>query len=736
MSVRSDDTDVLLLIPPDFFSVSSDTEEQQTSLTKTKQQLLVSDLLSQVNDLEGRICLIENQQIMKSEQMAQNGNLQHLKRFGSADSLNTAYKLNYNLRSLQTTPAKTQTLPSPNKSLKSQPSHSITNLKQNCNNHQNILTSNEYLNQKEKDNQILQEIYNYFKDRESIGGNIGEPEKDADKQGLRICGKENIHLSTAVFNLNKVNALLKQLEETQTEIECKLRLKGLTAPDEYKDEISPPKYSFKDSTNNCQTESKTCKKFLDFNSSSPSKDFETGDVTIDNKACVQNLDLTFGKTSNDSVEVSKTDAEKHLSSDLTDLLSLGKLWGCSNLEDDPKWTEDMRGLRQKYQEEHCRRQHCEDLIQKLQVRLLEEQQKVAVAIRVDQEKDEAISKLMEGWMKLVSYWRILESQRCKLENQLETEREKFESEVSAACQTVKRYETELSKALDLAHGYKEKCEASENEKKTVITSAGKEIESLKNDLKGIKDKLQSERGHVERLEKLLVIKEDSLGQAMTKICDMHNQIRELKKNLKELQAELEVGRLEKDKISEKLKDEKCRVSGLEQSKKILLQANEELKKKEKSLKENVKTVTDQVDKIKVELKEFYQNQVEKIVQEKLKEFQEQLSLAERSLQKEIEEREKTISEMAIKQVQQIVEKHVVEVNLLEEKHKEELELWKASTHRAEEAIAEMQKKLDQYTAQKTEIADKLHTVMEAQWQEALKIITASSPQQCKVRLWA
>lgn len=63
----SDDTDVLLLIPPDFFLVHSDSEdsigpEVQEGYSKSHEfeKLVVNDLISQVNELENRVCVIEN----------------------------------------------------------------------------------------------------------------------------------------------------------------------------------------------------------------------------------------------------------------------------------------------------------------------------------------------------------------------------------------------------------------------------------------------------------------------------------------------------------------------------------------------------------------------------------------------------------------------------------------------------------------------------------------------------
>lgn len=70
----------------------------------------------------------------------------------------------------------------------------------------------------------------------------------------------------------------------------------------------------------------------------------------------------------------------------------------------------------------------------------------------------------------------------------------------------------------------------------------------------------------------------------------------------------------------------------------------------------MKQLTVQSDKMKTELREYYQEQLEVVVHDKLREFQEQLDAAETSLHKELEQREHAITEMASKQIRQISEK--------------------------------------------------------------------------------
>lgn len=81
-------------------------------------------------------------------------------------------------------------------------------------------------------------------------------------------------------------------------------------------------------------------------------------------------------------------------------------------------------------------QHCERLIQQLQIHLLEEQQKLAVAIKVDRRKDEAILQLQDAWSRLVHHWKVLEEQRHNLSNRLLSEREAHQTQESETKQVI------------------------------------------------------------------------------------------------------------------------------------------------------------------------------------------------------------------------------------------------------------------------------------------------------------
>jgi predicted nucleic acid-binding Zn-ribbon protein len=67
------------------------------------------------------------------------------------------------------------------------------------------------------------------------------------------------------------------------------------------------------------------------------------------------------------------------------------------------------------------------------------------------------------------------------------------------------------------------------------------------------------------------------------------------------------------------------------------------------------------------------------------------------------------------------------MQLLEEKHTEELQLYKLKLAQAELQISQLETKLQGYNSRKSSMVEKLHSLMETQWQEALRIVGESSP---------
>ncbi|GLV44209.1 Centrobin [Carabus blaptoides fortunei] len=378
----------------------------------------------------------------------------------------------------------------------------------------------------------------------------------------------------------------------------------------------------------------------------------------------------------------------------------------------------MKKLLPKLEEEKCRRKHCEKLIQELQMKILEMQQRLAVACQVDSAKDEAILRFHEAWEKVAHRWQSLETERNTLSKKLFTVEEKANAEVLNATQKVTQCEIELSKALDMAHKCQEKCKKLELERSELLS----QLSDLRTEVKTTRANLEDIAKERDQLaERILCLEKESLkGKQL--LLETQKEVTHSKNVFQICQNELTGLSEEHVKLQKRIKEEQSIILQLETQKKTLHHSLDSSKKAESTLQLELRNLQEESERNKIELRNFYQQQVEVLVKDKLKEFQDQLEQAEKSLQDELRNKEHVITRSAAKQLQKLTDKHRLEVQLIEEKHKEEVRLYELQFAHMKEQISLLQNKLESQHAKRVNIAQELHTVMETQWREALRII--------------
>lgn len=232
-------------------------------------------------------------------------------------------------------------------------------------------------------------------------------------------------------------------------------------------------------------------------------------------------------------------------------------------------------------------QHCEHLIQELQKRLLEQQEKVAVAVRVDNEKNVVISRLQNAWTKLKLRWQVLEAESNDLHLTLKNVKDKHQMEYTELQTQIKRCEGELSKALDLAAGYKEKSDTMTKEKLDLLKNHADELENYKSLVQEAEKRysqLKVEYNKVsdqnQQLGEALKNTQQEVNRERLRGGEVRGEMGVIHKALDACEAELIVLRQEKENLQLKLKEEVNRNHILEQNKSTLLAAVEEAKNSE------------------------------------------------------------------------------------------------------------------------------------------------------------
>ncbi|XP_018580065.1 synaptonemal complex protein 1 isoform X2 [Anoplophora glabripennis] len=404
-------------------------------------------------------------------------------------------------------------------------------------------------------------------------------------------------------------------------------------------------------------------------------------------------------------------------SDNLGLLSLADIWSTNSHLAHSNPTQ----LLQKLQEEKLRRQHCEGLIQDLQNRNLELQQKLSVAVKVDESKNKTIQQFQEALQKLISRLEKVNKEKQDWEQEVATLKSSHSSEMEEYSQKVAYYEKEASKALNLAHGNQEKLSSLEKR----CAELQSELQNIERKCREIEDDYGKELERNKQMSDILSQKELELSENKTILNQARMEVAESKRAVEVCQAEFTSIKTECNKLKEELKEEKEQIIKLKEEKHFLLGEVDEHKKREGELKEELNKVRKQLDNSKLEMRNFYQGQVEILVQNKLKEFQTQLDQAERTFKEEVKKREMSIAKTAATHIQQVSEKYTLEIKLLEKKHQEEIKLYEIQIMQHKQQVDGMQSKMDQLHDKRVVIAKQLQRIMESQWAEAMRIITRS-----------
>ncbi|XP_065359184.1 CAP-Gly domain-containing linker protein 1 [Calliphora vicina] len=376
------------------------------------------------------------------------------------------------------------------------------------------------------------------------------------------------------------------------------------------------------------------------------------------------------------------------------LISLSEIWGKSG-----QATAIATSSHSNLKEEQLRRQHLEKTIRQLQARLLEYQQRLSVAIEVDRTKDNALNNAQ---MENKSLTQELQQIRKTVQDS-EQQRKHYDDKLETL-------QKELAQAVSLATKFQDKNEKLEQE----LSNCSRKTNEYCNQYKQKIEDLEIKAHACKRSEELAI---NELHKLRDKFAKSEHLYEKAKLRSDELEKENSTLRHQKDMLQEYHQKQKTRADNLDTQKKSLQESLAHLTENESSLRKKLELQ-------QKTLKSHYQQQLENVVAHKLREFQEQLDKTEETLKTEARERERLIAERAVKQLELINEKNELELNLLQEKHNEEVELYRIQLANASKKIDSMEMKLNIYKSKRADIAEKLHNVMETQWQKALEILTS------------
>ncbi|XP_030759827.1 putative leucine-rich repeat-containing protein DDB_G0290503 isoform X2 [Sitophilus oryzae] len=397
------------------------------------------------------------------------------------------------------------------------------------------------------------------------------------------------------------------------------------------------------------------------------------------------------------------------------LLSLADIWSSTHMTQSPS------KLTQKLQEEKLRRQHCEQLISELQNKNLELQEKLAVAIQVDESKNNTIQQFQEALEKVSTRMEKLNEEKNSWDKEIMKMKNHHSIEIDSANQKIQYYEKEASKALNLAHANQEKFSTLERK----CSDLQKELETIENKFRDVQDNYKKEFDKNKVLSDIISQKELDLKENKTVLVNAREEIAQSRKAVEICQTEFTLLKDECGKLETELKASKNLIADLTDQKKKMSIDIQSYKSNEKTLKEALEQSQSKLESTKLELRNFYQGQLELIVENKRKEMQGQLDQERQKNLDEIKRKELSMAKTAANHIKEISEKCSLEIKLLEQKQQEEIRLYEIQASQYKKEIENLQTKLANLPEKRAQIAKQLQKVMESHWDEALKMIGSS-----------
>ncbi|VDI38577.1 centrobin [Mytilus galloprovincialis] len=392
-------------------------------------------------------------------------------------------------------------------------------------------------------------------------------------------------------------------------------------------------------------------------------------------------------------------------------------------------------LREILEKERYRRKHCEQQIQKLNIKHLETQQQLAVAVSTDKRKDIMIEQLDKQLGKVLEGWKVQDHEKTISLEKNRQEKMKLEETINKQQKVIDSFEQDMAQALEVVRVERDEAE-------TTVEELRSQFEEKERNRRHAEEMLDTEREKSSLIKQELDMIKDNRDQMDKKFQQLQDRMYQEQDNWFKREQEL----LNKiDQVSE------SNVKVVQQEK----DKNEELSNRNRVMEEEIHEIQKIIKKMEMEhdavLREKESLKVEMGIMEAKFESSQRTLEAELAsqMEKEISDQMSDLQKRVEKNDSEMREKHYEHTKELNQRHKEDLEKHLANFHRQlkdrddenRRQIQEYEEKLQTYRAeisnlqdtkqklekQRTDILLKLQQMMQSQWNEALSLL-ATTPQ--------
>ncbi|XP_069103894.1 uncharacterized protein [Argopecten irradians] len=390
-------------------------------------------------------------------------------------------------------------------------------------------------------------------------------------------------------------------------------------------------------------------------------------------------------------------------------------------------------LRDMLEKERYRRKHCEQHIQKLNVKLLETQQQVAVAVSTDKRKDIMIEQLDKQLAKVVEGWKKRDEEKEEFIKKIEREKTQLEENLAKQQNIIANFEQDMSHAVNEIRQEKEdailtiqklRAEADEHERsrlqlEDVIKTEREKTEIMEQEWQKVRENRELNELKVQQLQDRLHKEQDEWFRREQELLQRVEEVTE--KNIKVVQQE---------------RTKNCE---LESQVKELEEKRQKSTTDIKRLEMDMDVISREKESMRVEMgimEDKYETSQRTLEAELHSQMQKEIAAQIADVHKRTEEEEETMRENHRRQVMELGQRHKREMEKQLARYHDDLknredesrkicQEYEQKLHDSRTEITSLQSAKQKLESQRSEILTKLQYMMQSQWNEAVSLLSGS-----------
>ncbi|GFN91519.1 centrobin [Plakobranchus ocellatus] len=392
-------------------------------------------------------------------------------------------------------------------------------------------------------------------------------------------------------------------------------------------------------------------------------------------------------------------------------------------------------LRDSLEKETYRRKHCEEHIQKLNTKLLEVQQQLAVAVSTDKRKDIMIEQLDKQLARVVEGWKKREAEKDEFLKTLSQEKSQIEEALQSQQVMINNFEVELAQTVDELKKEKERSAQTIRHLKQDIFEAEKAKESAEEHLDAEREKFQAMSDEWDSLKEAKADLEQRVAKAHEKLKqeqerwslkeqELNNKIAEVKEATQKV---INIEKVKAEEMKKKKEGADVECADLKSELKKAVLDMEQLLREKESQKVEMSIMEAKFESAQRKLEADLHAQMEKEIADQASEFHARLD----STVEEMSERHRRqVSELHQRQQRDLAQQAAAINDQRDQKDEEfrhqiaDLEEKLQEMRTENSALRQSKLKLE---SQRMEILSKLQLMMQSQWNEAVSLLV-NTPQ--------